>query len=51
MPITESTDVYAIGDLIKSWFRVLPEPLFPSSAYYAVIEAISTSISFRYMRD
>ncbi|KAG9312280.1 rho GTPase activating protein 22 [Chiua virens] len=40
MPITESTDVYAIGDLIKSWFRVLPEPVFPSSAYYAIIEAI-----------
>lgn len=46
MPITESTDVYAICDLIKSWFRILPEPVFPSAAYYAIIEAISTSISF-----
>ncbi|KAG6382111.1 hypothetical protein JVT61DRAFT_754 [Boletus reticuloceps] len=40
MPITESSDIYAIGDLIKSWFRLLPEPVFPSPAYYAIIEAI-----------
>lgn len=49
MPITENTDVYAIGDLIKSWFRLLPEPVFPSSAYYAIIEAISTLNYFSYI--
>ncbi|KAF9231969.1 hypothetical protein BU15DRAFT_90776 [Melanogaster broomeanus] len=40
MPITESSDIHAVCDLIKSWFRVLPEPVFPASAYFAVIEAI-----------
>ena len=49
MPITESSDIYAIGDLIKSWFRLLPEPVFPSSAYFAMIEAISTSVSLSLM--
>lgn len=44
MPITESSDIYAIGDLIKSWFRLLPEPVFPSLAYFAIIEAISASV-------
>lgn len=46
MPITESSDIYAICDLIKSWFRLLPEPVFPSRAYFAIIEAISTSVPF-----
>ncbi|KAG6334782.1 hypothetical protein ID866_4315 [Astraeus odoratus] len=40
MPITDSNDVHAICDLIKSWFRLLPEPVFPSSAYFGVIEAM-----------
>lgn len=46
MPIAESSDIYAIGDLVKSWFRLLPEPVFPSSAYFAIIEAISALASF-----
>ncbi|KAI6043474.1 hypothetical protein EDC04DRAFT_2890865 [Pisolithus marmoratus] len=40
MPITESTDIHAVCDLIKSWFRLLPEPVFPSSAYFGIIEAM-----------
>ncbi|KAF9222356.1 hypothetical protein BS17DRAFT_838369 [Gyrodon lividus] len=40
MPITDSADVHAICDLIKSWFRLLPEPVFPSSAYFGIIDAI-----------
>ncbi|KAI6115749.1 hypothetical protein EDD16DRAFT_1863761, partial [Pisolithus croceorrhizus] len=40
MPITESTDIHAVCDLVKSWFRLMPEPVFPSSAYFGIIEAI-----------
>ncbi|KIK93915.1 hypothetical protein PAXRUDRAFT_485676 [Paxillus rubicundulus Ve08.2h10] len=40
MPITDRNDIHAICDLIKSWFRLLPEPVFPSSAYFGIIEAI-----------
>lgn len=40
MPITETTDIHAVCDLIKSWFRLLPEPVFPSSAYFSIIEAM-----------
>ncbi|KIJ66150.1 hypothetical protein HYDPIDRAFT_187160 [Hydnomerulius pinastri MD-312] len=40
MPITENTDIHAVCDLIKSWFRLLPEPVFPSFAYFGIIEAI-----------
>lgn len=40
MPITESTDIHAVCDLVKSWFRLMPEPVFPSSAYFGVIEAM-----------
>ncbi|KAI0319572.1 hypothetical protein OF83DRAFT_1170122 [Amylostereum chailletii] len=39
-PITSSTDIYAVCDLIKTWFRVLPEPVFPSYSYYDVINAM-----------
>ena len=45
MLITESSGIYyGIGDLIKSWLRLLPEPVFPSPAYFTVIEVISTSV-------
>ncbi|KAJ7641022.1 rho GTPase activating protein 22 [Roridomyces roridus] len=37
-PLDTTTDIHAVCDLIKSWFRVLPEPLFPSADYHAVIE-------------
>ncbi|KAJ7085330.1 rho GTPase activating protein 22 [Mycena crocata] len=39
-PIESSTDIHAVCDLVKSWFRVLPEPLFPAADYYLAIEAM-----------
>ncbi|KAF5374674.1 hypothetical protein D9615_008986 [Tricholomella constricta] len=39
-PITSATDIHAVCDLVKSWFRVLPEPVFPSSSYFGVIQAM-----------
>lgn len=39
-PITSSTDIHAVCDLVKSWFRVLPEPVFPPDSYYAVMDAM-----------
>ncbi|RXW25664.1 hypothetical protein EST38_g130 [Candolleomyces aberdarensis] len=41
-PITSSTDIHAVCDLVKSWFRVLPEPVFPPDSYYAVMDAMRT---------
>ena len=43
-PIRERTDVHALCDLVKSWFRVLPEPVFPPSSYHDVMEAMSKLI-------
>ena len=40
-PIQPSTDIHAVCDLVKSWFRVLPEPVFPSSSYHDVMQAMS----------
>ncbi|KAF8058629.1 rho GTPase activating protein 22 [Lyophyllum atratum] len=39
-PITSATDIHAVCDLVKSWFRVLPEPVFPASSYFDVIQAM-----------
>ncbi|TFY52307.1 hypothetical protein EVG20_g10606 [Dentipellis fragilis] len=39
-PITENSDIYAVCDLIKAWFRVLPEPVFPSFSYHDMIDAM-----------
>lgn len=39
-PVTPSTDIYAVCDLIKTWFRVLPEPAFPSYSYHDIIKAM-----------
>ncbi|TFY81474.1 hypothetical protein EWM64_g2531, partial [Hericium alpestre] len=39
-PVTQMTDIYAVCDLIKSWFRVLPEPVFPSYSYHDIVEAM-----------
>ncbi|THH20488.1 hypothetical protein EW146_g880 [Bondarzewia mesenterica] len=39
-PITSSTDIYAVCDIIKTWFRVLPEPVFPSYSYHDIIDAM-----------
>jgi hypothetical protein len=44
-PITSSTDIHAVCDLVKSWFRVLPEPVFPPDSYYAVMDAMRTCCS------
>ncbi|EDR07709.1 uncharacterized protein LACBIDRAFT_149380, partial [Laccaria bicolor S238N-H82] len=33
-------DIHAVCDLVKSWFRVLPEPVFPSSSYHDVMQAM-----------
>ncbi|TFK85784.1 hypothetical protein K466DRAFT_664258 [Polyporus arcularius HHB13444] len=38
-PISECTDIHAVCDLIKSWFRVLPGGLFPSESYAAILSA------------
>ncbi|KAI0700969.1 hypothetical protein C8T65DRAFT_656956 [Cerioporus squamosus] len=38
-PISECTDIHAVCDLIKSWFRVLPGGLFPSEIYAAILSA------------
>ncbi|KAJ4468415.1 hypothetical protein C8J55DRAFT_437773 [Lentinula edodes] len=39
-PLDVYTDIHAICDLIKSWFRVLPEPLFPPASYHEAIDII-----------
>ncbi|KAJ6543940.1 hypothetical protein B0H19DRAFT_999504 [Mycena capillaripes] len=39
-PIDSSTDIHAVCDLVKGWFRVLPQPLFPSAAYHSAIESM-----------
>src|SRR5256885_1836341 len=39
--IEPTTDIHVVCDLVKSWFRVLPEPVLPSSSYHRVIEATS----------
>ena len=47
-PIRETTDIHAICDLVKSWFRILPEPVFPPSSYHDVMDAMS--MFFQYCR-
>ncbi|KDQ56347.1 hypothetical protein JAAARDRAFT_36524 [Jaapia argillacea MUCL 33604] len=37
--ITSSTDIYAVCDLVKQWFRDLPRPVLPSSSYFEIIAA------------
>ncbi|TFK24708.1 rho GTPase activating protein 22 [Coprinopsis marcescibilis] len=39
-PVKETTDIHAVCDIIKSWFRVLPEPVFPAPSYYQIMEAM-----------
>ncbi|KAI0366782.1 hypothetical protein BV20DRAFT_971516 [Pilatotrama ljubarskyi] len=41
-PISDLTDIHAVCDLIKSWFRVLPGGLFPSETYGAILSAAAT---------
>ena len=43
-PIKPSSDIYAVCDLIKTWFRVLPEPAFPSYSYHDIIKAMRKAI-------
>jgi GTPase-activating protein BEM2 len=40
-PIGPLTDIHAVCDLTKTWFRVLAEPLFTPSSYHDVIESMS----------
>jgi len=42
-PLRPFTDIHAICDLVKSWFRVLPEPVFPPDSYRDVMEAMRES--------
>ncbi|KAJ7152811.1 rho GTPase activating protein 22 [Mycena filopes] len=39
-PLEPSTDIHAVCDLVKSWFRVLPVPLFPGDNYQLAIDAM-----------
>ncbi|KAI0036125.1 hypothetical protein K488DRAFT_41770 [Vararia minispora EC-137] len=39
-PVTPSTDIHAVCDMVKTWFRVLPEPVFPSYSYQDIIAAM-----------
>ena len=38
-PIDPYTDINAVCDLIKAWFRVLPGGMFPSGQYSEIIAA------------
>ncbi|KAF9784053.1 hypothetical protein BJ322DRAFT_1109900 [Thelephora terrestris] len=38
-PIDGNTDIYAICDVIKYFFRNLPEPVVPSNVYFAFIDS------------
>ncbi|KAM6502914.1 rho GTPase activating protein 22 [Amanita muscaria] len=38
IPIRPETDIHAVCDLVKSWFRVLPEPIFPASSYHEIMQ-------------
>ena len=42
-PISDSTDIHAVCDLIKSWFRILPGGLFPSETYGSILSAAGKS--------
>jgi len=38
-PIDNTTDIYAICDVIKSFFRTLPEPVIPPTTYFTFIDS------------
>ncbi|KAF8212947.1 hypothetical protein K438DRAFT_1928107 [Mycena galopus ATCC 62051] len=51
-PIDSSTDIHAVYELVKSWFRVLPESLFPSNSYHLVIDAMPLPVmSYKVYHD
>jgi hypothetical protein len=37
-PIRPDSDIHAVCDLVKSWFRVMPEPVFPAESYYEIMQ-------------
>lgn len=45
-PIDDTTDIYAICDVIKSFFRTLPEPVVPPTMYFTFIGSASKFQSF-----
>jgi len=42
-PVTSLTYIHAVCDLVKTWFRVLPEPIFPPSMYHEFIASTRES--------
>ena len=36
-PVTAQTDIHAVCDMIKSWFRVLPGGLFPPELFGRIL--------------
>lgn len=50
-PIKPSSDIYAVCDLIKTYFRVLPEPAFPSYSYHDIIKAMRKAILIALIND
>lgn len=40
-PIDNTTDIYAICDVIKSFFRTLPEPVITPTTYFTFIDSAS----------
>jgi hypothetical protein len=39
-PTLPDTDIHAVCDLVESWFRVLPEPVFSASSYYEIMQKV-----------
>lgn len=36
----EYVDVFAVCDIVKTWLRSLPRPIFPEKSYYEAIHII-----------
>jgi hypothetical protein len=43
MPITSSTDIYAVCDMVKLWMRQLPDSVIPGAFYSRAIAVGGTS--------
>ena len=51
LPLNEFTDIHAVCDVVKSWLRVLPDPVFPSSLYHEAIEIMSVLSHRRFFEN